>query len=155
MNNYTYTLVPEADRDVLCSHYGTQEQRNSWPVVNGYLIVDCGKCCDMAVEHPQICDAVKAHSFSQEIIDVLKGPLAHDIADSLSKAHADNNVPYDENWTTQAENDAYRADWKVSYDSVYQGHYDTAFASVVVDPVHLNQSQAIAFKRAFPIGDPI
>ena len=101
LKNYTYTLVPESKRNTICSHYDS-----NGPAVNGYIIIDNGKHePDMQGKHNAIWNAVKNHTFSQEILDVLKGPAAHAIAYPLAVADANAAHPFPDPGYTPSDRD--------------------------------------------------
>ena len=149
---HTYTLVPENKRNVICSHYGTREQIDRMPAINGYLVIDLGMHVpDMQGKHNAVWNACKNHSYSSAVEDILKAPEAERIAKPLAGADASAAVPAPDNFADQAEYDTYRANWDAAYDSAYPTHYATAFAGVVIDPVQLSLEQARAFMLEYEI----
>ncbi len=147
-NNYTYSLLPEGSRSAICSQYGTKDQRDNWGAINGYLSIDCGKKFDIATEHADIKAACDAHTYPQEVLDVLKISPATIQATKESHEHAKNlvgDLPDDD----EEGQSQWIADYKDAYDAAYPDNYSNAFDVVSVDPCGLTQKQIENFVIKF------
>jgi hypothetical protein len=141
-NQITYTLLPVAERSNLCSQYKNSAGEDTFSEINGYLVIDSGEQCNMQEAHGQIYDACKAHTYPQEIIDILKKAPARALAATQARADAIAATTPPTDINDDAAIAAYKISYKAAYDTAYSTRYAAALLTVVVDPIHLTEEQA-------------